>query len=98
VEVTGRVEMQASAKGEVTVSLTGLPAGVAAPNPAKVKEGQPDFKFTLKFPPSVAAGKVAGIRVSAQGTPFGNGVVKTQETEVSVTLRAPDPAAPKPSE
>lgn len=98
VEVTGRVELQASAKGEVTVSLTGLPAGVAAPNPAKVKEGQPDFKFSLKFPPSLAAGKVAGIRVLAQGTPFGNGVVKTQETEVAITLQMPEPAGPKPSE
>jgi hypothetical protein len=95
VELSGRVELRAAAKGEVTVSLTGLPAGVAAPAPAKVKEGQLEFKFSLKFPPSVPAGLVAGVRVAAQGTPFANGAVKTPEKEVPITLQAaPAPAPP----
>jgi hypothetical protein len=105
VELSGKVELKAAAKGEVTVTLIGLPAGVAAPAPAKVKEGQSDFKFSVKFPPNVPAGKVAGVRVSAQGTPFANGQVKTQEKDVQITLQAapppapavPTPAVPKPS-
>ena len=100
VEISGRVELKAGAKGEVTVSLTGLPAGVAAPAPAKVKEGQPEFKFSLKFPPSVPPGKVTGVRVAAQGTPFANGQVKTPEKEVQITLHAapaPAPATPAPA-
>jgi hypothetical protein len=98
VEVSGRVELRAPAKGEVTVTLTGLPAGVAAPAPVKVKEGQHDFKFALKFPPNAPAGPVAGIRVSAQGTPFGNGAVKTRDVDVPIILQAAASVPPKPTE
>jgi hypothetical protein len=96
VEVSGRVELLAPAKGEVTVSLSGLPAGVAVPAALKLKEGQQDFQFSIKFPATVPAGPVSGVRVSAQGTPFANGAVKTREMDVQITLQAASPAAPKP--
>jgi hypothetical protein len=95
-DISGRVERRESAKGEVTVTLAGLPAGVAVPAPVKLKDGQQDFKFSVKLPPSVPAGPLAGVRVFAQGTPFGTVQVKTREVEVPVTLKAPDSAVPKP--
>lgn len=88
VEISGRVERRESAKGEVTVTLTGLPAGVAQPAAVKVKEGQQDFKFAVKFPAATRPGPVESLRVSAQGNPFGTTPVKSREMSVNLTLQA----------
>ncbi len=101
VEVGGKVERLEAAKGElkgeVTVSLVGLPAKVAAPAAIKLKEGQTDFKFSLKFPPGFSAGPVGGIRVSASALGAGNVKVNARDADVVVTLKPADaPAEAKP--
>ena len=98
VEVAGKIERDESVKGDVTVSIAGLPGGVSQPAAVKVKEGQQDFKFSLKFPANAQTGTVAGIRVSATVVMTGNVQVKSRDADVAVTLEkaAPD-SAPKTS-
>jgi hypothetical protein len=98
VEVSGKIDRQESVKGDVTVNITGLPAGVAQPAAVKVKEGQQDFKFSLKFPANAQAGSIAGLRVSALAVVQGNVQLKAREADVALTLeKAVSEPAPRTS-
>lgn len=68
IKVTGKVERQGSFKGDVNLTLTGQPGGVAITN-ANVKADQTDFALELRFPANFAAGDVKGIKLNAVGPP-----------------------------
>lgn len=87
VKLTGKLDRQAGFKGDVTMTLTGQPGGVAITN-ATVKADQTDFALELRFPANFAAGEVKGIKLIASGPPdpqSGNQPVRT-ETELTVKL------------
>jgi hypothetical protein len=90
VKLTGKVERLANFKGDVNLTLTGQPGGVAITN-AAVKADQTDFTLELRFPANFAAGEVKGIKLIATGPPdplTGNQPIRT-ETELIVKLVAP---------
>jgi hypothetical protein len=90
--VAGSVERLEGAKGEVVVSVTGLPAGIAAPAPATVKPQETDFKFTLKIPAGFKPGDFSGVKISGTGKPYGTTQIKSREAVVSLKVLAPEPA------
>jgi hypothetical protein len=52
VEVKGTAERLNGFAGEVVVTLTGLPPGVAVPPPVTVKAAENKFAFKLTLPPT----------------------------------------------
>ena len=97
-DFVGNVERLASAKGDVTVTLTGLPVGVTAPAPAVVKDGATEFKFALKFPVGFKPGDFTGLKLSATGKPFAAATVKSRDTEFTVKVLPPSPEPVKQAE
>jgi hypothetical protein len=95
-ELAGKVERLEGADGEVTLTLTGLPPGVAAPAPVAVKKGAADFKFALKFPRNFKPGEYSGLKISATARPFGPLLVKS-ETPVTLKALPPDPLPEPPA-
>ena len=71
-ELVGKLERLEGAKGEATLTLTGLPAGIAVPR-VTLKDGETDFKLPLKFPAGFAAGEVKGVKAIATGKFFAGG-------------------------
>jgi len=92
-DFVGNVERLASGKGDVTVTLTGLPVGVTAPAPVVVKDGATEFKFALKFPVGFKPGDFTGLKLSATGKPFNAATVKSRDTEFAVKVL---PSSPEP--
>ncbi len=97
-DVVGQVERLNGAKGDVTVTLTGLPAGVTAPATAVVKDGATEFKFALKFPMGFKAGDFTGLKLSASGKPFNAATVKSRDLEFAVKVLPPEPESVKQAE
>ncbi len=89
VKLTGKIERLAGFKGDVNLTLTGQPGGVAITN-AAVKADQTDFALELRFPVNFMAGEVKGIKLIATGPAdplTGNQPIKT-EVELIVKLLA----------
>lgn len=89
IKITGKLERQGSFKGDVSLTLTGQPGGVAITN-ANVKADQTDFTLELRFPANFAAGEVKGIKLNAAGPAdpqSGNQPVRT-EIDLVVKLLA----------
>lgn len=97
-DVIGQVERLNGAKGDVTVTLTGLPAGVTAPATAVVKDGATEFKFPLKFPVGFKPGDFTGLKLSASGKPFAAATVKSRDLDFAVKVLAPEPPPVKQAE
>jgi hypothetical protein len=93
-ELTGEIERLEGAKGDVTLTLAGLPPGVTAPATATVKANETHFKFLLRFPAGFKAGQFSSLKVSGSGRPYGNTLVKTRDTEMAVTVLPADPPPP----
>ncbi len=91
IELVGKLSRLEGAKGEVVVTLTGLPAGIAVPR-AAVKDGETEFKLPLKFPVGFAAGEVKGVKAVATGKFFAGGPdVRSREIEVAILVVAAAP-------
>jgi hypothetical protein len=95
VSLSGKVNRLAGMKQAVTVSLVGLPAGIAVPK-ATVKADQTDYKLDVKFPATFKPAELTGISVFATGKMRANApiAVRSQELPVVIQLTAP----PKPAE
>ena len=91
IELVGKIERLEDAKGDVTLTLAGLPADVTAPATATVKADQTEFKFPLKFPANFKPGDYSGLKISGTGKPYGTIVVKTRDAVVDVKVLPPDP-------
>ncbi len=94
-ELAGKVERRGGAKGDVTVTLEGLPAGVTAPKTVTVKKGQSDFKFALKFPARFKPGEFASLKLFATGKPFNAAQVRSSDTKATLKVLPPDPVPAK---
>lgn len=88
VAIGGRIERLGDYKGDVTVTMSGLPAGVSAANVA-VKSDQSEFKIEIKFPANFAAAEIPGLKLTATGPPdpqSGNVPVKSAEVSAAIKL------------
>ena len=92
VQLAAKIERFAGYKGDVTVTVAGLPPGVTGAN-ATVKADQADFQIELKVPANFAASEITGIKFTATGPldPLsGNVPVKSSEVEVRIKLNKPN--------
>ena len=64
IEVKGEIVRSEGYTGEATVTLVGLPPGIAAPT-LVVKAAETAFVLKLAVPPSIAPGETKGIKLSA---------------------------------
>jgi hypothetical protein len=91
VEITGSVERLNGSAGDITVSLTGVPVGVAVPAPVTVKAGDTDFAFKLAIPPTTPAGETK-LKLSATAAPDPKQPairVKGRDVEATLTVIPP---------
>ncbi len=89
-EIGGTLERLAGVAGEVTLTVTGLPAGARLES-AAVKVAASAVAAKLIFPAATAPGKIAGIRWTATVAPDPAQpavLVKSREVEVTVTIPA----------
>ena len=95
VSLSGKVSRLGGMNQDVTVSLIGLPAGIAVPK-VTVKGDQTDYKLDLKFPATFKPSELTAIRLFATGKMRANApiAVRSQELPVTIQLTAP----PKPAE
>ncbi len=90
-ELVGKLERLENGKGDVVITLTGLPAGITVPR-ATVKDGETDFKLPLKFPAGFVAGELKGVKAVATGKFFAGGPdIKSRDLDAAINLIAPDP-------
>jgi hypothetical protein len=68
VEVVGQVERLNGFKGEATVTLTGVPAGVRA-DPVTVKADATRFTMKVVVPPTTPPGETKGLKLAATVAP-----------------------------
>jgi hypothetical protein len=90
VEIKGKIERREGLAGDVTVSLTGLPAGAKA-DPVTVKMGTTEYSLRLVLPPTVPPGEAQGVKLFATGTPDAkqpNLRIKSRDVELTLVLNA----------
>jgi len=90
IEVKGTAERMHGFAGDIAVSLTGVPAGVAVPAPITVKAGETKFAVKLTLPPATPVGDVK-LKLSASGVPDAkqpNVRVKGREIEIALNVIA----------
>ena len=63
VEIKGKVERREGFSGDVVLTLTGLPPGVAA-GPVTVKAAARAFAVKVVLPPTFAAGEIKGLKLT----------------------------------
>jgi hypothetical protein len=100
VAISGKVNRLAGMKQAVTVSLVGLPAGIAVPK-VVVKADQTDYKLEVKFPATFKPAELTGIRLFATGKMRAKAPIAVRSAEVALTIQLtlPPPAeAKKPVE
>ena len=98
IELVGSIERLEGAKGDVVLTLAGLPSGVTAPATANVKADATEFKFALKFPANFKPGEFTDLKISATAKPYGATQIKSRDAMVAVKVLPPDPAPePKPA-
>jgi hypothetical protein len=93
IQLAAKIDRLAGYKGDVTVAITGLPAGVTSAN-ATVRADQTDFQIELKVPANFAASDIKGIKLTVIGPPdplSGNLPVKSADVEVAIRLNKPSP-------
>lgn len=65
-KITGTLARLGGCDGDMTLTLTGLPQGVAAPR-VVLKKDQAEFTLSVKLPPTAKAEQFAAVKVSASG-------------------------------
>ncbi|NQV22762.1 MAG: hypothetical protein HQ518_00200 [Rhodopirellula sp.] len=93
VAVSGKVNRLAGMDQDVTVSLVGLPAGIAVPT-ATVKADQTDYTLEMKFPATFKPAELTGIRVFATGKMRVNAPIAVRSQELPVVIRLTAPPMP----
>ncbi|HEX4131443.1 MAG TPA: PPC domain-containing protein [Pirellulales bacterium] len=83
VSLTGTLKRLHHYAGEVTITLVGLPMGVAAPS-VVLKSKKEDFRLEFKLPPNFAATKIDGVKITAMITPDNRRVNTAAKTELAV--------------
>jgi hypothetical protein len=86
VKITGRLNRLGEFAKPITVTLSGLPAGIPGPKVA-VPPNQATFELTLALPPATKLGELTGIKVIATA----DGGIKAPEIPISLQMM-PTPA------
>ena len=85
-EVKGTVERLNGFTGDITVTLTGVPTGVAVPAAATVKTGATTFSFKLVIPPTTPAGE-SQLKLSAIALDPKQPNVRVKSRDVEAVLK-----------
>lgn len=85
VKVAGKIERRFGLTGDVSVSVAGLPSGIAVPKVA-VKADQTDFELELKFPANQAPGMISGLTLFATGKMTPQSTLEVRSADVAVLL------------
>lgn len=95
VKLAGKVQRRGGFAAEVTITLVGLPPGVAPPS-VVLKPGQADYQLVLRLPPTFKPQDLDKVEISATGrfAPTSPLVNKSDPVTVRVKL-VPAPPAPK---
>ncbi len=91
VEVKGTIDRREGFKGDVPVTITGLPPGVRA-DTVIVKDGLTDFTLKLTLPPNLPPGEIKGLKLSgaiAPDTRQANQRVKSRDIELTLIIQVP---------
>jgi hypothetical protein len=89
VEVAGTVERADDFKGDVTVTLTGLPAGLTVP-PVTVKAADAAFRVKFTLPPATKPGELTGVKLTATVVPDPkqpNARVRSRDVELTLNIK-----------
>lgn len=68
VKIQGKVERREGLKGDVTLTVTGLPPGAKA-DALTLKADASDFAVNVTLPPNVTAGEIKGLKLGANAAP-----------------------------
>lgn len=86
VEVKGVAERLYGFTGDITVTLAGLPPGVAVPPPVTIKAAESAFAFKLSLPPTTAPTE-AKLKLSASAVPDPKQpTTRVKSRDIDVTL------------
>jgi hypothetical protein len=89
IQLPAKIDRLAGFKGDVTVTIAGLPPGVSGAN-VVIKADQTEFQIEVKVPATFAASEITGIKLTATGPPdplSGNVPVKSAEVGVVIKLK-----------
>jgi hypothetical protein len=98
VTIAGKIQRLAGMNQDVTVTLSGLPAGIAVPK-AVVKADQTDFTLDVTFPATFKPAELKTVKVVANGKMRPNAPidVRSKEVPLSISLTVATPALEAPS-
>ena len=98
ITLVGTLKRLGEFKGETTVTLSGLPAGVTVPR-ATLKAADSNYQLEFKLPANFAADKLDGIKLVATATPDARRANVTVRGEMSVApiQVVKEPPAEKPA-
>ena len=83
--ITGKVERLSGMKQDVSVTLSGLPAGIAVPK-VVVKPDQTDFKLEVAFPATFKTAELTNVRLFATGKMRANAPIAVRSKELPLTI------------
>lgn len=85
-KIPGKIERREGLKGDVAVTLTGLPPGAKA-DAVTVKADATAFALNVVLPPNVPAGEIKGLKLGASAAPdLKQPAQRLKSREVEVTL------------
>lgn len=85
ITISGQLERLVEIKQDVTVSVAGLPKGIAVPK-VVVKPDQNEFKLEAKFPATFKPAEIEGVKVFATAKVRPNAPIDVRSVEVPVTI------------
>jgi hypothetical protein len=94
VKVAGKIARLAGFQGAVTVSLTGLPPGIAVPA-AALQPAHTDFQFTFRLPTAFKPQELDKIEIFATGNYDAKSVLPNRSEPVAVRVKLLPPPALK---
>ena len=95
VTLAGTLERRVEFKQDVTVTLAGLPAGIAVPK-VVLKADKNEFKLEIKFPPNQKPGNFGPIQLFATGKLIASNPIVNRTDDISISLQLEPAIAAKP--
>ncbi len=96
IEIKGEIERTDDAKGDVAISVSGLPAGLNA-GAITVKAADRAFAVKIAIPPAFKPGEFSSVKLSATSKPFGQVQVKSRDLPITLKVRVADEPVQKTS-
>ncbi|MSQ93850.1 MAG: hypothetical protein EXR98_04755 [Gemmataceae bacterium] len=90
-KLQGKIERLEGVKADVTLALTGLPAGAKA-DAVTVKATDAAFTINVAFPPNIPPGEIKGVKLAGSYAPdskLANVRVRSREVDITLVLKAP---------